>query len=90
MFQGIWQKTLVVTEPCHPVPGLIPDVHYIECKSSEMAAQIEWLLTTEEGLAKAEKVRCAGYKAFKEQFDLKTTMTRLLGLLQSPSIARWR
>jgi glycosyltransferase involved in cell wall biosynthesis len=90
IFHGLWQKTLVVTEPCHPVPGLIPDVHYIECKVSEMAAQIEWLLTTEEGLAKAEQVRCAGYQALREQFDLKTTTMRLIELLQSPAIAQRR
>ena len=69
VFHGLWQNTLVVTEPCHDIPGLVADEHFIECSLAEMADKVEWLLKNPDGQAMAERIRQAGHQAIKEQFD---------------------
>ena len=67
VFHGLWQNTLVVTEPCHDVPGLEPNVHFIACSLDEMEERIEWLLYSSEGIESAEKIRRAGHQALKQE-----------------------
>ncbi len=81
VFHGLWQKTLVVTEPCHEVPGLISGEHYIECEANEMADKIHWLLNTPAGIEKAEQVRLRGYEALKNYLSLSQVMEKALGLI---------
>ncbi|MGC1305932.1 MAG: tetratricopeptide repeat protein [Phormidesmis sp.] len=69
MFHGLWQSTLVVTEPCHDIPGLVAGEHFIECPLADMASKIEWLLSDAQGQAIAERIRRAGHLALKERFD---------------------
>lgn len=81
VFHGLWQKTLVVTEPCHDVPGLIPGEHYIECKLEQMGSMIEWLLNTPTGRAEAERIRQAGHQALQQNLALQQVMQNVLTLL---------
>ena len=69
VFHGLWQNTLVVTEPCHDIPGLVAGEHFIACPLSEMAEHVAWLLRSEEGMETAERVRSAGYEALRSGFD---------------------
>ncbi|NJN29856.1 MAG: hypothetical protein HC824_04925 [Synechococcales cyanobacterium RM1_1_8] len=78
VFHGLWQNTLVVTEPCHDVPGLEPNVHFIACPLGEMGNKIRWLLQTPEGVAEAERVRQAGYLAIRKAFQLDQLVMRLI------------
>ena len=78
IFHGLWQNTLVVTEPCHAVPGLVAGEHFIECSLSDMADKIKWLLSDPEGQIVAERVRQAGHLALKEKFDSVEIMNRAL------------
>ncbi|NJM56873.1 MAG: hypothetical protein HC857_04740, partial [Synechococcales cyanobacterium RU_4_20] len=55
VFHGLWQNTLVVTEACHDVPGLEPNVHFVSCSLEEMAERIGWLLRSPEGQVEAER-----------------------------------
>ena len=57
------QRSLVLSEPSLPVPGLRPGEHYIEVPLHEFSDRIDWLLTTAAGQAHAEAVRQAGYAA---------------------------
>ena len=81
VFHGLWQNTLVVTEPCHKIPGLVAGQHFIECCLSEMEETIHWLLTSSEGQETAERVRRAGYQMLQEQFDGAAVMTQALDLV---------
>ena len=69
VFHGLWQNTLVVTEPCHDIPGLVAGEHFVECSLEEMAEKIKWLLKDPAGQATAERIRQAGHQAAKEQFN---------------------
>lgn len=68
--RGIWQKTLVVTEPTLRVPGFEPGEHYIACKLEEMPRRIEWLLHTDEGRSTAETVRTRAFEALRSRYPL--------------------
>lgn len=81
VFHGLWQKTLVVTEPCHGVPGLIPGEHFIECKLSEMGSMVDWLLNTPTGRAEAERIRQAGHRALQQNLPLQRVMQNVVTLL---------
>ena len=69
IFHGLWQNTLVVTEPCHDIPGLVAGEHFVACDLENMRDQLDWLLRSSVGRKFAEQVRSAGHKAFKTQFD---------------------
>lgn len=68
-FQGFWQNTLIVTEACHQIPGLVPGEHYIACSQADMANTVRELLHTSDGQAKAERIRQAGHTTFRKKFD---------------------
>lgn len=90
VFHGLWQKTLVVTEPCHEVPGLIPGEHFVECKLNEMEDMVNWLLNTPTGQAEAERIRQAGYRVLTEELATQRVMRAALDLLASVAGgARW-
>jgi glycosyltransferase involved in cell wall biosynthesis len=68
--RGIWQKTLVVSDPSRRVPGFEPGVHYIECTLEEMPRKIEWLLRTDAGRAEAEAIRTRAFDALQRRYPL--------------------
>ena len=69
VFHGLWQSTLVVTESCHDIPGLIAGKHYIACSLDELPQKVAWLTRTPEGQQLAEQVRSAGHEAVRTRFD---------------------
>ena len=83
VFHGLWQKTLVLTEPCYQIPGLIAGEHYIECPQKEMAATVDWLLNTEAGKEQAERIRLAGYEALREKFNCQQIITQAIQILNN-------
>jgi hypothetical protein len=69
--RGLWQRALVVSEPSMPVPWLRPGEHYIEAEGDELPERIEWLLRSKDGQAEAERVRTAGFEAFRARYPLE-------------------
>jgi len=49
--------SLVVSEPCLPHPVFKPGVHFFEEAGRHLQNLIEWLLRSEDGMARAESVR---------------------------------
>ncbi|NEQ97182.1 MAG: tetratricopeptide repeat protein, partial [Cyanothece sp. SIO2G6] len=84
VFFGLWQNTLVLTEPCHEVPGLEANVHYIACPMEEMEAKVHWLLQTVAGRAEAEQVRQAGHAAIKSMMPAREMMQRMVAIMDLP------
>ncbi len=68
VFHGLWQNTLVVTEPCHDIPGLTPGEHFVACPLMEMAEKVAWLLHSVEGKEISERIRQAGHNTLKTRF----------------------
>ena len=83
VFHGLWQKTLVLTEPCYQIPGLIAGEHYIECPQKEMATTVDWLLNTEAGKKQAERVRLTGYEALREKFNCQQIIMQAIQILNN-------
>ena len=81
VFHGLWQQTLVVTEPSYDIPGLMPGEHFIVSATEDMEETIDWLLNTPEGKTKAERVRAAGHRALIQNFD----MTHILQTIEERS-----
>ncbi len=82
VFYGLWQKTLVLTETCHQIPGLIPGEHYLQCELEDMQSKINWLLNTEKGREEAKRIRSAGYEFLKTCLNLEKITGRVLNLIQ--------
>lgn len=76
IFHGLWQNTLVVTEPCHDIPGLVAGKHFVACPLASMAEKIDWLLNSVEGKQCAERIRQAGYNALREEFCGKSILAK--------------
>lgn len=81
VLHGLWQQTLVLTEPCNAIPGIVPGEHYLECEAKQMPEMVEWLLKTEEGQMLAEKVRLAGYNVLTNLFNLENIALNILAML---------
>ncbi|HLZ72645.1 MAG TPA: hypothetical protein VKV26_22285 [Dehalococcoidia bacterium] len=75
---GIWQRALVVTEPCAPVPGLRAGEHYLACRLSELPDLLTWLLSTGPGAAQAEAIRRRAFAALVREYDLTAWLRSLL------------
>lgn len=82
IFHGLWQNTLVVTEPCHDIPGLVAGEHFVACELGEMAQKVEWLLRSPAGQAEAERIRKAGHLAFKRWFNASDLLAKAVALAQ--------
>ena len=78
---GIWQKALMVTEPCFKVPGLNPGEHYFEGDISELPDAIEWFLETEEGMREAEKMRNRAYETLCRLYDFRVIIDGVISKL---------
>jgi glycosyltransferase involved in cell wall biosynthesis len=76
--RGIWQKTLVVSEPSFRIPGFEPGEHYVECELEDMPRKIEWLLRTEEGRDEAEAIRARAFALLRSRFSLAEMAAALL------------
>lgn len=83
IFHGLWQNTLVMTEPCHEIPGLMAGEHFVACELDEMAQKVEWLLRSPEGQLEAERIRLAGYQAFRSLFNSVRIMANALQLIEA-------
>jgi hypothetical protein len=76
--RGIWQKSVVVSEPSLPIPGLVPGEHYVECDLEEMPEKLFWLLRTPEGRSEAEAIRKRAFETLVARYSLKTIASRFL------------
>ena len=76
--RGIWQRSVVVTEPSLRIPGLEPGVHYVECPLDEIPRKIEWLLRTKVGRAELAAVRDNAFDALRTHYALRNIASAFL------------
>jgi glycosyltransferase involved in cell wall biosynthesis len=69
--RGIWQGSVVITEPSFRVPGLEPGEHYVECELDEMPRRIEQLLRTAAGRAELQAMRERALEALRRRYPLR-------------------
>jgi hypothetical protein len=71
VLQGIWQKAVVVTNPCVPHPFFRPGEHFFEESLDRIPKLIGWIIDTPEGQALAERVRSAAFDVLVRQCALR-------------------
>jgi Methyltransferase domain len=87
VMHGIWNKALVITEPCGVGPPFEPGVHFVEAPLSEIPDVVAHYLTDREGRAKAQEIALAGFRTLTERCRLRDFLRPLLlqlGWVQRP------
>jgi glycosyltransferase involved in cell wall biosynthesis len=76
--RGMWQKSVVVTEPSLRIPGFEPGEHYIECPLDAIPRKIEWLLRTKAGREELTAVRDRAFDALRSRYSLRAIAAAFL------------
>lgn len=79
VMQAMWQKALVVSDPCLPHPVFKPGVHYLEESRDRIPHLIDWLIGTADGRSRAERVR---HEAFATLVEKASSRRMSLALAQ--------
>ncbi|RCK73675.1 MAG: hypothetical protein ANABAC_2748 [Anaerolineae bacterium] len=66
VMQGIWQRTLVISEPCEPAPPFVANKDYVEAANDELLEKLHFFLSTPQGQLEAQKIIDHGYKTLTE------------------------
>jgi len=87
VMHGIWNKALVITEPCGGGPPFEPGVHFVEAPLNEIPDIVVYYLTDREGRAKAQEIALEGFRTLTERCRLTDFLRPLLlrlGCVQLP------
>ena len=79
VFQGIWQRTLVVSEPVTTQTEFSAGDHFLEAPVDELADVIDWVLETEAGAKAAERIRTHAYERLTAHVRLEEELLTLFG-----------
>ncbi|MGB7951814.1 MAG: glycosyltransferase [Candidatus Binatia bacterium] len=78
VMHGVWNKTLVITEPCGDGPPFQPGVDFVEANLSQIPDLVEYYLTNPKGQAEAEAIRIKAHRTLTEQCKLRDFLRSLL------------
>jgi len=78
VIEGIWQQTLVVTEPCGPAPPFKPGVDFIEVPLDDVPSAIDDLLSTPHGRAESERIVETAFRTLVEECRLADSLRELI------------
>lgn len=88
VWRGLWQRTLVVTEPVDEVPGLVEGRDYVAADVEHMAATLRDLLASPTGSTQGDAVRLRGHEqAMRITFE-QTEATLLAAVSRVARAAR--
>ena len=78
VMHGIWNRALVVTEPCGDGPPFQPGVHFIEAPLSQIPDVVEYYLTDRKGQVEAQAITLRGFQTLREQCKLTDCLAPIL------------
>ena len=78
VMHGIWNRALVVTEPCGDGPPFQPGVHFVEARLSQIPDVVEYYLTDPKGQAEAQAITLRGFQTLSEQCKLTDCLVPIL------------
>lgn len=78
VMQGIWQKVLVISEPCEPAPPFTANKDYVEAAQDEIAEKIYYYLSTPEGIVEAAKIIEHGHRTLTETCQIDHMLKELV------------
>ena len=83
VLQGMWQKAMVLSEPCAPLPPFQPNRDFVEVPIEGMPACIDHYLADPVGREEAEKIALQGYKTLTERARFSESLKKCLRGLRS-------
>src|SRR5262244_796722 len=89
VMHGIWNRALVITEPCGEGPPFQPGVHFVEAPLSQIADVVEYYLADPKGQAEAQAIALKGFQMLSEQCKLTDSLRPLLLRSCSVSLPNW-
>src|SRR5215813_1040428 len=89
VMHGIWNRALVITEPCGEGPPFQPGVHFVEAPLSQIADVVEYYLADPKGQAEAQSIALKGFQMLSEQCKLTDSLRPLLLRSCSVSLPNW-
>jgi glycosyltransferase involved in cell wall biosynthesis len=82
---GIWQKALVISEPCSPGPPFQPGIDFVEAPLDEIPAKIEYYLSSAQGQEEAQAIATQGFQTLTEKCRLADILRSLILHLYIPA-----
>lgn len=79
VLQGIWNRALVVSEPCAFNPCFEPGRHYVEARPDDMDAALSFFLCDVEGRRRAAAIVDDAFATFVERCGVADALRRCLG-----------
>jgi hypothetical protein len=77
VMHGIWQRALVISEPCGIAPPFRPGIDFVEAALDEIPKTIEYYLSTSEGEREAQTIADQGFKTLTEKCSLADSLRQL-------------
>ena len=78
VLQGIWQRTLVVSEPCSLAPPFRAGVHYVEADLDRIPGVLRYYLDDPRGRREAQEIADAGHESLVSECRLSRFLEVLL------------
>jgi len=82
---GIWQKALVISEPCSPGPPFQPGIDFVEAPLEEIPAKIQYYLSSAQGQEEAQAIATQGFQTLTEKCRLADSLRSLILHLYIPA-----
>jgi hypothetical protein len=81
VLQGMWQRTLVLSEPCSPAPPFRPNIEYVEAALAEIPAKLDYYLSDPHGQAEAQAVANEGFRTLARECRMGDVLQALVSPL---------
>jgi hypothetical protein len=78
VMQGIWHRTLVLSERCSPAPPFRPGVDYIETPLEEIPARVEYYLSDPVGRQEAQVIATDGQRTLERDCRMRDLLAPLI------------
>ena len=78
VLQGLWQRTLVVSERCSPAPPFRAGIDYVETDLEEILQVIGYYLDDSRGRREAQGIADAGHRTLVQECPLGRFLEMLL------------
>jgi hypothetical protein len=88
VMHGIWQKALVVTEPCTAAPPFEANVDYVEVELDSIPEKLEYFLSSEKGREEGRLFTERAFETLTKECRLTQCLSPLLAGLEHDASSR--
>ena len=84
VMHGIWQKALVLSEPCSQAPPLRAGIDFVEAELDAIPEKIDYYLSTAQGQMEAQRIATQGFQTLTTKCKLTEVLWPLILKLYVP------